>query len=246
MVQWLTEDLEHRLQTVFATLIPGARLFYAPGAAAPDPAGEPWVWWHQPLGVAPDATLIVGLPAAACDSIFAVVRQGGLLGVDPAGEAADAILRILANACATIAPGLCGIAGPLETPPQDTPLIFSLELAAGGQHKMAVLLSPSLIGAIEAEAHGELPDAGPVLLNLDLPVCISLGRARLEFRDLLRLSTGSVVELDRMLGDAVDVTINDSVIARGEIVVVEGNYGVRIQSVSGAACRSLAGLPGSR
>jgi flagellar motor switch protein FliN/FliY len=244
MQQWLIEAVEQRLQTVFAALIPGARLHYASGAGAPT-SGEPWMWWQQTFRIAPSASLSVGLSAAAVAGISAAVQQGGLLGTATSEEAANALLRILANACAAIVPGFYATAGPLNAGLADAPGIFSLEFDADGHHTVAVALSPALVRIIEAESQKDLPEAGPALLNLDLPVSISLGRARLEFRELLRLSTGSVVELDRMLGESVDVTINGSVIARGEIVVVEGNYGVRIQDVSGAAWRSVAGFPAS-
>jgi flagellar motor switch protein FliN len=245
MQQWLIETLEQKLQTVFAALIPGARLYYAPGGDAPRP-GEPWMWWQQTFGIAPSAALSVGLCAAASAGISAAVQQAGLLGAATSEEAANALLRILANACAAIVPGLRTPAGPLNAAPAEAPGIFSLEFEAGRHHTVAVALSPALVRALEAESQKDLPETGPALLNLDLPVSISLGRASLEFRELLRLSTGSVIELDRMLGESVDVTINGSVIARGEIVVVEGNYGVRIQDVSGTAWRSVAGFPAGR
>jgi flagellar motor switch protein FliN/FliY len=161
-------------------------------------------------------------------------------------ESAHALLRIIANACAAIAPGSRAAAGPLTTAPGDGPGLFPLELETGKRHIVAVVLSPALVRGIEAESQKDVPETTPALFNVDLPVSISLGRARLEFRELLRLSTGSVVELDRMFGEPVDVTINGSVIARGEIVVVEGNYGVRIQDVSGTGWRSVAGLQAGR
>ena len=72
-----------------------------------------------------------------------------------------------------------------------------------------------------------------VLLDVHLPVSISFGQAKIPLRDVLKLTTGSVVELNRQPEDAVDVIVNDCVIARGEVVVVDGNYAVRIQSIVG-------------
>jgi flagellar motor switch protein FliN/FliY len=51
-------------------------------------------------------------------------------------------------------------------------------------------------------------------------------------RDVLKLSTGSIVELDRGVNEPVEVMVNRCLIARGEVVVVEGNYGVRIQEIA--------------
>jgi flagellar motor switch protein FliN/FliY len=70
-----------------------------------------------------------------------------------------------------------------------------------------------------------------LLLDVELPVCVSFGRAQLPLKDLIKLTTGSIVELNRTLSEPVEVIVNNCVIARGEVVVVEGNYGVRIQQV---------------
>jgi flagellar motor switch protein FliN/FliY len=50
-------------------------------------------------------------------------------------------------------------------------------------------------------------------------------------RDVLKLTSGSIVELDRTISEPVDLVINDRTIARGEVVVVEGNYGIRINEI---------------
>jgi flagellar motor switch protein FliN len=70
-----------------------------------------------------------------------------------------------------------------------------------------------------------------LLLDVDLPVSISFGKAKLQMKDVLKLTTGSIVELHRGVNDPVEVLVNHSLIARGEVVVVEGNYGVRIQEI---------------
>ncbi|MGA2721132.1 MAG: FliM/FliN family flagellar motor switch protein [Bryobacteraceae bacterium] len=98
-----------------------------------------------------------------------------------------------------------------------------------------------------AEPHGdarapgpETPDASHValrsrtlelLLDVDLPVSISFGKAELPMRDVLKLTTGSIVELNCGANEPVEVLVNHCPIARGEVVVVEGNYGVRIQQI---------------
>ncbi len=70
-----------------------------------------------------------------------------------------------------------------------------------------------------------------LLLDVELPVTISFGRAQLCLKDALKLTTGSVVELNRTVAEPVEVIVNNCVIARGEVVVVEGNYGVRIREI---------------
>ncbi|HTM50362.1 MAG TPA: flagellar motor switch protein FliN [Bryobacteraceae bacterium] len=70
-----------------------------------------------------------------------------------------------------------------------------------------------------------------LLMEVELPVSVSFGRAQLALRDVLKLNSGSIVELNRTIADPVEIIVNNCVIARGEVVVVEGNYGVRIQHV---------------
>jgi len=70
-----------------------------------------------------------------------------------------------------------------------------------------------------------------LLLEVELPVSVSFGRAQVPLRDVLKLTTGSIVELNRSIAEPVEVIVNNCVIARGEVVVVEGNFGVRIQQV---------------
>lgn len=76
-------------------------------------------------------------------------------------------------------------------------------------------------------------EPGPLdlVMEVELPVSVSFGRAELALRDVLKLTTGSIVELNRGLTDPVEVIVNNRVIARGEVVVIEGNYGVRIQEI---------------
>lgn len=72
-----------------------------------------------------------------------------------------------------------------------------------------------------------------VLNDVDLTVTVELGRVRLSVREILRLQEGSVIELDRMAGSAVDVLANGTVIARGDVVVVGDELGVRISELVG-------------
>ena len=70
-----------------------------------------------------------------------------------------------------------------------------------------------------------------LLLEVELPVSVSFGRAQVALKDVLKLTTGSIVELSRAVSEPVELIVNNCVIARGEVVVVEGNFGVRILQV---------------
>lgn len=68
---------------------------------------------------------------------------------------------------------------------------------------------------------------------LDIPVTISMevGRSKISIRNLLQLNQGSVVELDRIAGEALDVLVNGTLIAHGEVVVVNDKFGIRLTDV---------------
>lgn len=74
---------------------------------------------------------------------------------------------------------------------------------------------------------------------LDIPVTLAMeiGRTRITIRNLLQLNQGSVVELDRLAGEPLDVLVNGTLIAHGEVVVVNDKYGIRLTDVISAAER---------
>ena len=81
-----------------------------------------------------------------------------------------------------------------------------------------------------------------VLMAMEMPVTIRFGITRMLLRELLRLDAGSVIEFPRSPSEPVDVIVNRRVVARGEIVAFQGNYGVRITEV----CRAPAACKGKK
>ena len=70
-----------------------------------------------------------------------------------------------------------------------------------------------------------------VLENIEVVMTVEVGRTEITIRDLLRLNEGSVVELDRLAGDPLDILVNNTKIARGEIVMVGERFGVRFGEI---------------
>ncbi len=79
-------------------------------------------------------------------------------------------------------------------------------------------------------SQSELADLS-LLLDVPLQVTVELGRARMTIDNFLRLAQGSVVELNRMAGEPLDIYVNNKLVARGEAVVVKEKFGVRIIDV---------------
>jgi flagellar motor switch protein FliN len=138
----------------------------------------------------------------------AEIRQWASVSLDFAGTAPGAIL-------VAFSPKLVAA---LSAPPP----------AAPGHHEAAPA-QPSGTPGTQAAGHGRNMD---LLLDVELPVSISFGRAQLPLKEVLKLTTGSIVELNRGVNDQVEVLVNQCLVARGEVVVVEGNYAVRIQEIA--------------
>lgn len=91
------------------------------------------------------------------------------------------------------------------------------------QHSEATPSTPRPAGSMQA---------APLLMGVKLPVRVLLGRTQLPLREIAQLGNGAVVELDCSPDDPVEIVVNDRIIAHGEVVVVSGNYGVRITKIA--------------
>jgi flagellar motor switch protein FliN len=80
-----------------------------------------------------------------------------------------------------------------------------------------------------------------LLMDVALEVSVELGRSHMSIAEILALRTGSVIELDKLAGEPVDVSVNGTLVARGEVVVVDEKFGVRITEVVSRA-RRMASL----
>jgi len=164
-------------------------------------------------------------------------------------------IETLAQAASAWAPDLSGMAGKkwestgstTGAEPDLAAHCWGYRLPMGeGEAKVIVQVSEELMEALvqpepvasgpTATAPATMEHALPasqfdLLLDVELPVSVSFGRALVPLKEVLKLSSGSIVELNRAVTEPVEVIVNNCVIARGEVVVVEGNYGVRIQQI---------------
>lgn len=77
----------------------------------------------------------------------------------------------------------------------------------------------------------DTPESLRLLENIGVKLTVEVGRTELTIRDLLRLAEGSIIELDRLAGDPLDVLVNGTAIAKGEVVVVGERFGIRIGEI---------------
>ncbi|MDH5469119.1 MAG: flagellar motor switch protein FliN [Gammaproteobacteria bacterium] len=119
---------------------------------------------------------------------------------------------------------------------------------SGGAEEQGAAVDAAGAAGYERASFDELGDgsaaprvAGETSLDviLDIPVTLSMeiGRSRISIENLLQLAKGSVVELDRMAGEPLDVLVNGTLVARGEVVVVNDKFGVRLSDVISPADR---------
>ena len=69
------------------------------------------------------------------------------------------------------------------------------------------------------------------LLDIPLEISVELGRTKIPLKDMLQLGHGSVIELNKLIGEPVDMLVNDRLIAQGEVVVFDENFGIRITNI---------------
>ncbi len=101
--------------------------------------------------------------------------------------------------------------------------------SGGGEDKS---VKRAVFGEFDSEdgssLNGDIPRNLDLLMDISLPVTIELGRTEMLIRDVLELGPGSVIELQKLSGEPIDLYINDKQFALGEVVVIDENFGIRI------------------
>ena len=157
--------------------------------------------------------------------------------MNPADLAADA-LRAAQEAIAA-ARGESGVGGSGQ---------LGVGSGSGGGSGGQAFALPSFVGmSVGAGENQKKPEGIDLLSDVNLNVKIELGRTRMLVEDVLRLGEGSVVELDKLAGDPVEVYVNDRHVARGEVLVLNDNFCVRINEiVAGVGDHPAVGKIGGR
>jgi flagellar motor switch protein FliN len=222
-------------------------------AAAPEAGEEEILWWEQLFTGAAGCSVWVAAARPAWSAAGeAILKGAGLEAAEPE-EAKSAWVETLGQSMGALARDFGALLGHEvacegggERPAGgqnldflrvhvtsaaaafDLDLGFNQEFLELAASQPAPAPEPEMAAAPEATARSKTLE---LLMEIDLPISISFGRIQLPMRDVLKLTTGSIVELDRDASEPVDVLVNRSLIARGEVVVVEGNYAVRIQQI---------------
>ncbi len=224
-------------------------------ASSPQDGSESWTWWSGGLSGHPGANFFVGAPEETWEKF----GRGGDSGNVP--ENASALIgRCFAKAVEDHFGNRAEAqnSGPSGAPSSDwTRISIEIRYSSGQWPAACCVLSPEFEEELTSEKTGPQkteaaapvrPPAGrtkpgDMLMHVQVPVSVSFGATQIRMKDLLNLTAGSVVELDQALHDNVEVRVNDRVIARGEVVAVDGHYGVRVlELVSGESPGNGIGL----
>jgi flagellar motor switch protein FliN len=227
-------------------------------AAEVDPGQGEFLWWEQAFSLGPDALLWAGAATRSWQEIANQVLRSA--GVDDGDQETirSTYLEIVSQSVSGVAGVLSARAGQdvsclpgrSHPPPASETVCYSFEIGFGeavipvfavfsgalfkAPGPAAQAAVPGQVREKSAKSTGiEVVKSNPIdlLLDVELPVSVSFGRAQLALKDVIKLTTGSIVELNRAVSEPVDVIVNNCVIARGEVVVVEGNFGIRIRQV---------------
>jgi flagellar motor switch protein FliN/FliY len=195
----------------------------------------------------PGARLVL---AADHDDMAAFLVEARVI---EAGQAdADMVRELWSGILASVAAGCGGKAAPAGVPEENTQpwalrlgnatVRLSVALEAAGD---AVRSQPEKRAAKETtEKAGNPAEVGTpatgmrsagnfdLLLEVELDAAVRFGSRELELKELLELGPGDVVELDRQVADPVDLIVGDRIVARGEVVLVNGNFGLRVTEVA--------------
>jgi flagellar motor switch protein FliN len=213
------------------TLTPGAPTQDASPDQLPDPAGAAIIGTFGG-GVEGKVLLVVGQELVEA-------LEGTPFGKLEPQKALRPALDTLAEA----------LGGRLDGEPTGTPVEDCLDVLAGGAVVMVPLLAGGSTGALLALSLTAVPDAPAeaggattaasaarswgidMLRDVEMEVTCELGRTRMTVRQLLALAPGDVVELDRLAGAPADLLVNGTLLARGEVVVVDESFGLRITEI---------------
>jgi flagellar motor switch protein FliN/FliY len=114
---------------------------------------------------------------------------------------------------------------------------WTAEIARAGADLAATAAQAVAFGQLGAGTQGDQKRNLDLLLDIDIPITVEVGRAQMTLDEVLRLVPGSVIALDKKAEEPVDLRVNGKLVARGEIVQLDDSYGLRITQIVDRAGR---------
>lgn len=249
---WLLEEwgqgFARAIEAMGATL-PGFEKL----AGGEPPQGETALWWAQEFSLSPGQSMWIGAEEAAWKEIGAAALKA--VGVEPSSpvDVRDTYREILVQSLSSLSRSMttrckeeveCLQGQFLAVPPDGAVAgLVSFQLGQGPAVSLCAIASPALLDTLAAKSAQADSTEGQVaagtnaenavaalrsLADLEMPISISFGTAWVPLQDAVMLKRGSLVALDQHADEPLEFRVNDRIIARGEVVVVEDSYAVRI------------------
>lgn len=129
--------------------------------------------------------------------------------------------------------GMPGAMPPYGVPPQGTPYPQAAQTPPpAAPPARNVNVQPVQFGNLSGNVYGNVDENNlNLLMDIPLKVTVELGRTQKQIKDILEMSQGSIIELDKLAGEPVDILVNNKLIAKGEVVVIDENFGVRVTDI---------------
>lgn len=201
------------------------------------------VWWQTEFRGPDGALAYCGCPAQVSDLIGTAALSVAGVSAPSAKEARQIFGEIIGQSLSAFAQG-CSRETECQRPASCV-YVLPVKLVHSTQkwgpvwlvvsREFELMFAPRGQAAIAATKHNDSQPTQPktmdLLFDVELPVSVSFGRTQLPLKDVIKLTTGSILELNRSIAEPVELIVNNCVIARGEVVVIEGNYAIRIQQI---------------
>ena len=249
---WLLEEWGHGFARAIEAM--GAELprFEKLGSGEP-PQGETALWWSQVFSRSPGQSVWIGAEEAAWKEIGATALKA--VGIEPSSpvDVRDTYREILVQSLSSLGRSMtarcrqeveCLQGQFLAAPPEGAVAgLASFQFGQGPAIHLCAMASPALLETLAGKSSSAQITEGQVatpthaenavaalrsLADLEMPISVSFGTARVPLQDALMLKRGSLLALDQHADEPVEFRVNDRIIARGEVVVVEDSYAVRI------------------
>jgi flagellar motor switch protein FliN len=252
---WLLDEWGQSLARAIEAM--GAELpSFNKSTSGEQPQGEASLWWSQEFSLSPGHALWIGAAEAAWTEIGATALRA--VGIEPTNpvDVRDTYREILVQSLTSLGRSLtarckqevaCLQGDFLAAPPENGDSGFvSFQMGQGPAISLCAKASPAFLEALAAKSAPAETAAGQSetstaqdaaqsavaalrsLSDLEMPISISFGTGTVPLQDALMLKRGSLVALDQRADEPVEFRVNDRLIARGEIVVVDDSYAVRI------------------
>jgi flagellar motor switch protein FliN/FliY len=248
-LEWLVAEWMNRLAHAIAAL--GGQ---QPGIEKTDKGDPPReagsFWWAQGFTLMAGHAICIGAPESAWKALGGTaLGAAGIHAPEPA-DMRETYREILVQSLAGLAQSLtarlktevtCEPGESLAAPPESETYAF-INVRAGDDPPapLCLMASPAFLEQLASATPAEAPSAAPrsadpeesgglrSLFDLEMPISISFGKVSVPLQEAMELRSGSLVPLNRAPDDPVELRVNERVVARGQIVMIDGNYAIRI------------------